>query len=105
MKKILLLLFALLGLSINLFAEIKISTKELKKGMHYSIDSNVNIRKEAALSSEKIGKVNTGDEIEVLEKTEVYFESEGIYDYFYKVKCKGITDLMDFYAKFLIAKT
>ena len=66
---------------------MKISTNEIKNGIHYSIDSSVNIRKTPSLSAEKIGKVNFGDKIEVLEKTEIYFESEGIYDCFYKVKC------------------
>lgn len=78
----------------NLFAQAKISTNELKKGTHYSIDSSVNIRSDASLKSEKIGKVNLGDKIEVLEKTEVYFESEGIYDCFYKVKADCGTGYM-----------
>ena len=85
MKKVL-LYFCLSIITINLFAEIKISTNEIKVGIHYSIDTSVNIRKFPSLSAEKIGKVNLGDKIEVLEKTEVYFESEGIYDCFYKIK-------------------
>ena len=52
---------------------MKISTNEIKNGIHYSIDSSVNIRKTPSLSAEKIGKVNFGDKIEVLEKTEIYF--------------------------------
>lgn len=93
MKKVLLSL-CLSVISVSLFAEIKIATKEIKKGIHYSVDSSVNIRKEASLSSEKIGKVNLGDKIEVLEKTDVYFESEGIYDCFYKIKCAAGTGYM-----------
>lgn len=86
MKKSIFVIF-LLFISLNLFAEVKISTGELKTGIHYSVDSAVNIRKAPSLTSEKIGKVNLADKVEVLEKTEVYFESEGIYDCFYKVKC------------------
>lgn len=93
MKKFLLSLCLLL-ISVSLFAEIRSTTKELKKGIHYSVDSSVNIRKEASLSSDKIGKVNLGDKIEVLEKTDVYFESEGIYDCFYKIKCNAGTGYM-----------
>ncbi len=86
MKKSFSLLIVLFGISLNLFAEITISTNELKKGIHYSVDSSVNIRKEPSFASAKIGKVNLGDLVEVLEKTDVYFESEGICDCFYKVK-------------------
>ena len=86
MKKVF-LFSCLFFISLNLFANMKISTNEIKNGIHYSIDSSVNIRKTPSLSAEKIGKVNFGDKIEVLEKTEIYFESEGIYDCFYKVKC------------------
>ena len=93
MKKAL-LYFCLSIISINLFAEMKISTKEIKKGIHYSIDTSVNIRKSPSLSAEKMGKVNLGDKIEVLEKTEIYFEAEGIYDCFYKIKCDSGTGYM-----------
>ncbi len=93
MKKAL-LYFCLSIISINLFAEMKISTKEIKKGIHYSIDTSVNIRKFPSLSAEKMGKVNLGDKIEVLEKTEIYFEAEGIYDCFYKIKCDSGTGYM-----------
>ncbi len=72
--------------SFNLFAGMKISTNEIKIGIHYSIGSSVNIRKTPSLSAAKIGKLNFGDKIEVLEKTQKYFESEGIYDCFYKIK-------------------
>lgn len=41
-----------------------------------------------------MGKVNLGDKIEVLEKTEIYFEAEGIYDCFYKIKCDSGTGYM-----------
>lgn len=88
-------LFSLLFfISFNLFAEIKISTEVIKSGMHYSIDSSVNVRSEPNLKSDKIGKVNLGDKVNVLEKTEVYFESEGIYDCFYKVECSFGTGYM-----------
>jgi len=93
-KRNLFLVLLLLCTSFNLFAELKISTQELKNGLHYVIDSSVNIRKEASLKSEKIGKVNLGEKIEVLEKTNVYFESEGIYDCFYKVKTSFGTGYM-----------
>ncbi|MCR5763483.1 MAG: SH3 domain-containing protein [Treponema sp.] len=86
MKKVF-LISCLFLISLNLFAGIRISTKDIKAGTHYSIDSSVNIRKNPSLSAEKLGKVNFGDKIEVLEKTEVYFESEGIYDCFYKINC------------------
>lgn len=94
MKKIIFTLLILLCTAYNLFAELKISTKELKNGIHYATNSSVNIRKEASLSSEKIGKVNIGDRVEVLEKTNVYFESDGMYDCFYKVKTNSGTGYM-----------
>ncbi len=93
MKKV--CLFSLiLFISFSLFAEIKISTQKIAPGLHYSIDSSVNVRSEPSLKSDKIGKVNLGDKVTVLEKTEVYFESEGIYDCFYKVECSFGTGYM-----------
>lgn len=85
MKKLLLAVIASLFLT-NVFAEVRITTNQVETGVHYITDTEVNVRTEPSFSAEKIGKINTGDKIKVVKKTDIYKVSGGIYDCFYEVE-------------------
>ncbi len=93
MKKVFILLFLILILSVNIYSQDKYKKVLLLKvnSNHYVFEKKVNIRSKPSTKSDLIELVVIGDPVTILEKTKIKEELYNIDAYWYKVNCNNKT--------------
>jgi len=64
---------------------------DLKPGVYYMLESNVNIRTEPNLQGQIIGRLNLHDEIQILESAGNWQSIDNLFSQWYKIRYKNLT--------------